>query len=103
MPGDTTKVIATVALGLGVYVSFVPPPQAALADEAATKEDLEAAVTDLKRAIADGNKNNGGPLHHPIHVSTPLIVVERPVRVSPRPHCCRPPPPPCPPWRGWYY
>jgi hypothetical protein len=56
MPGDTTKVIATVALGFGLYLSFVPPPQPAAAAEAATKEDLTAAVSQLTKTITDGNK-----------------------------------------------
>jgi hypothetical protein len=42
------------------------------------------------------------PHHH--HEPTKVLVVEKVVHVAPhRPHwCCRLPPPPCPPGRGWY-
>jgi hypothetical protein len=117
------KVIATGALGLALSTtSVVPPPQPALAAEALTKEHFDEEIGKLTKAIkeelpkeiANVIKNNNKDLaeaiavaispHHPVHEPHPtpqMVVVQKPVQVSHRPHwCCRPPPPPCPPW-GW--
>jgi hypothetical protein len=40
------------------------------------------------------------PHHH--HEPTKVVVVEKVVHVAHRLHWCCRPPPPCPPWRGWY-
>jgi hypothetical protein len=66
MPGDTTKVIVTVALGLALYISFVPPPQPAAAADALTEGDkryLENTFKDLlTTAIGDKIKQNNQDL-----------------------------------------
>jgi hypothetical protein len=61
MPGDTTKVIATVALGLGLYVSFVPPPQPAAAADL-TQEHFDEAVAQLSRDIGREIRDNNRDL-----------------------------------------
>jgi hypothetical protein len=61
MPGDTTKVIATVALGLALYISFVPPPQPAAAADL-TKEHFDEVVAQLSRDIGREIRDNNRDL-----------------------------------------
>jgi hypothetical protein len=61
MTEDTTKAIATVALGLGLYVSFVPPPQPAAAADL-TKEHFDETVAQLSRDIGREIRDNNRAL-----------------------------------------
>jgi hypothetical protein len=114
--------------------SIVPPPQSAAAAEltqqhfdeqmkvllGAVAIEMGARLKDNNRALADEiaaaivrqqqlQQQRSGRVTTPVlprsHLPTLRVeLVERPHRVSHRPHWWyRPPPPPCPPEWGWYY